>query len=224
MKFSRRVAWVLLLLGAILFLGLLFRDFIVANVITPIGMLFLLFWRLIISVSQVVYWGIVITFAVGLAFYHLFRLLGREADEPPAPASDSILETIGYWRHSLEMGKDEGSTLTSLKSELRRMLVAMYAAKQPETAPFLIFEALRLHQLPLPNRLHAFLFSDEPKNKKLSWKGRLLQLAAAPEQWLRHWTGRDIAEYYQVVEETLSFMEELQEIKHGDDYFGPPTH
>jgi len=218
MKLSRRAAWLLLFLGVGLFLGILFRAFIVANVVTPIAMLLLLFWRLLLSIHQAVYWGLVIGLAVGLAFYRLVQVAGHE-EEQSAPA-----KVVDYWRLLLQLASDEGPSATSLKHELRHKLVTMYAMKQPEAEPFTIYEALRLRQLPLPDTVYSFLFSNEAQETNLPWRQRLQRLADKPGKWLRHWTGRDKVEYYQAVEETITFMEALMEIKHGDDYFAPSDH
>ncbi len=223
LKLSRRSAWMLLLLGLGLFLGFLFRAFIIANVVVPIAMVVLMFWRLLLSVHQAIYWGAVIALAVGLAFYRLFQVVGYE-DEPPAPAPNSVLKDINYWRLSLQLASDGGPASTGLKSGLRSMLIAVYAGKQPEATYLTIHDALRSHQVPLPDTLHHFLFSDEQQGRKPSWRERLRNLAAKPGKWIRHLTGRDRAEYYKIMEDTLTFMETLMEIKHGNDYFDPPKH
>ena len=223
MRLSRRVAWLLLLSGMSLFLGLLFRTFIVTNVVVPIAITLLIFWRLLLSIHQAIYWGLLVGLAVGLAFYRLIQM-GWLQEEQPAPAPDSILEAVDYWRFSLQLANDEGPTTTSLKRELRHKLVSMYAVQQPEAAPYTIHEALQSRQLPLPDTIHSFLFSDETQEAKLSWKQQLQRLAAKPNEWLLRWTGHDKAEYYQAVEEILTFMEASMEIKHGDDYFASPNH
>lgn len=223
MKLSRRTAWLLILLGVGLFLGLIFRAFILTNVVVPIAALLLLFWRLLLSVHQMVYWGLVIGLAVGLIFYRLIQVAGH-LEEPSAPVPDSVLKSVDDWRIWLRLASDEGPSTARLKQELRHKLVAMYAAKQPEVATFVIYEALRSRQLPLPDKVYNLLFGDEMQETELSWRQRLEWLAGKPGKWLRHWTGRDKADYYQAVEEVLTFMESFMEIKHGDDYFDISEH
>ncbi len=222
-KLPRRAAWLLLLLGGGLFLILLFRAFIVTNVVVPIAMLLMLCWRLLLSIHQSVYWGLVIGLAAVLAFYRLIQVAGQE-EEPSTPILDSVLKSVDYWRLWFQLAGNGGPTAARLKQELRHKLVAMYAVKQPEAATFVIHEALRARELPIPDPVYNLLFSDEQQEIDLSWRQRLQQLADKPGKWLRHWTGREKAEYYQAVEETLSFMESLMEIKHGDDYFDTSDH
>ena len=223
MKLSRHSARLLILLGLGLFLGFLFWDFILANVVTPIALILLLFWRVILSVHQAFYWGAVVVLAVGLAFYRLFQGIELE-DRPAASTPNSVLKDIGFWRLSLQLASEGGSSGTSLKSDLRSMLVELYVAKQPDASHLAILDALRCRQLPLPDSLYRFLFVDEGQASQLSWRERLQRLAARPGGWIRHWTGHDKADYYRALEEALTFMETLMEIKNGNDYFDPSKH
>ena len=223
MKLSRRSAWLLVLLGVGIILGFLFRDFILMNVVSPIAVILLLFWRVLLSIHQAFYWGMMIVLAVGLAFYRLFQVVEVE-DRPAASTHNSVLKDVSYWRLSLQLAGDEGSANTGLKSGLRSMLVDVYAARQPDTTHLAIYDALRSRQLPLPDVIHHFLFDDEEQTTKLSWRERLRRLAAGPGKWIRRLTGRDRADYYRALEETLTFMETLMEIKHGNEYFNPSEH
>ncbi len=223
MRLSQRAAWLLLVLGVGLFLALLFRAFIIANVLTPIALFFLMIWRLIISVHQAVYWGIVLVAAVGLAFFRLIQVAAHIEVQQYTPPPQSIMQNINYWRLTLQLASDGGPSATSMKGELLYNLVAMYATKQSEAAPFAIREALQARQLPLPEPVYNFLFYDETQETNLSWKERLQRLAAKPGKWIRRWTGREKADFYRAVEDTITFMEELMEIKHGNDYFDNPN-
>jgi len=221
MKFSRRAAWLLLFLGAGLFLSLLFWSFIVTNVVMPIATMLLLLWRLLLSIHQAFYWVLVIGLAVILILYRLVQVADREEDLS-APSSPSPLKVLNHWRYLLQMDTNEGSIVLSLRGEMRHMLVSMHALKQSDATPFAVQAALQSRELPLPNPIHNFLFSDEAEETTLPLQ-RLRRLANRLVKWLRHWTGRDKAEYYQAVEETLTFMETFMEIQHDDD-FTPSAH
>ena len=223
MKPSRRTAWLLLLLGVGLFVGILFRAFILVNFVIPVAMLLWLFWRVVQSVPQATYWGALILLAVGLAVYRLVKIVRvSETASPPTPGN--ILRDIGHWRLSIQLSSDQDPAAISVKSNLVRMLVALYAAEQPEAAPHSIYDALRLRQKPLPDPLYAFLFPDEALGTKRPWRQRLKSLAGEPKKWIRRWTGHEQAEYHHAIKEALTFMEALMEIKHGDEYFDPPNH
>jgi hypothetical protein len=223
MKPSKRAAWLLLFLGVGLSAGILFRGFILENMVTPMALLLWIFWREVQSVHQATYWGALILLAVGLAVYRLVKSVRiSEAATPPTPRN--ILREIGYWRLAIQLSGDQDPAILSVKGNLVRMLAAMYAAEQPEATPQSIEDALRLRQKPLPDPLYAFLFPDGARGTKRPWRQRLKSLAAAPKKWIRRWTGREQAEYYHAINETLTFMEALMEIKHGDDDFDPSNH
>lgn len=223
MKRSPRVAWLLLLSGAALLLGLLFRTFLFEEVVVPVAIMMLMLWRLLLSVHQALYWGAVIALALGLVFRRLRRVAGR-GETPSEGRLGPIPKFIDYWRLPLELADSEDPPDVGLKSELRHILVSVSAVNQPGTAPFAVFEALRLRRLPLPDPLHRFMFGNEADPKDPTWRKWARELAAAPGRWLRRWTGRDKAAFFQSVEETLTYLESLMEIKHGDDYFKPSDH
>ena len=223
MKRSPRVAWLLFLSGAALLLGLLFRTFLIEEVVVPVATMMLMLWRLLLSVHQALYWGAVIALALGLAFLRLHRGAGR-GETPPGSGLDSSPKSIDYWRLPLELADSEDPAYAGLKSELRHILISVSAVNQPGTAPFAVFEALRLRRLPLPDPLHRFLFGNQADPKEQTWRKWARELAAAPGRWLRRWTGRDKAAYFKSVEATLTFLESMMEIKHGDDYFKPSDH
>ncbi len=222
MRLSRQAAWLLFFLGVGLILGFVFRAFIVANVVIPIAMILSLLWRMLLSVHQAIYWGAVIALAVGLAFHRLYQIGWREVEQD-TPTTDSILSTIGSWRHLLQVSYETGTASKNLKHDLRRMLVAVYAAKQPEATPFVIEDALRLRRISLPDTIYDFLFDEVTQKKNPSLKQRLSQFAAIPQQLRRHWTGRDKVEFYKALEEILAHMEALMEVEHGNDYFNPSS-
>jgi hypothetical protein len=223
MNTPRRIAWLLVILGLGLFLGILFRGFIFTNLVMPIALVLWLLWRVVQSVHQALYWGLLILAGGGLAFYRLVQITGAAGDEPlPAPV-DVYVKSVHYWRTSI-LATDSGSvTSTTLKRNLGRLLVSVYASKYPEARPYDLFEALRSRELPMPPRVHTFLFPEEASPAGPWWQRGLERLAEAPRRWIRQSTGRDRAEYYRAMEETLKFMEDLMEIKHADE-FKPTDH
>ena len=217
MKTSRRIAWLLIILGSGLFLGVVFRAFIFANLVVPIALVFWLLWRVVLSVHQALYWGLLLVGAGGLAAYRLAQITAAIEDTSLLPAPDTILRSIGYWRTSLLANNNEGEPSMTLRRELGRLVVSIYTSKHPEARGFDQFEALRLRQVALPDSVYTFLFEEDSPAARRTWKRRLQRLAQTPARWMRRWTGRDKAEYYQSIEEMLTFMEALVETKHADD-------
>jgi hypothetical protein len=226
MKIPRRASRIALLLGLFLFLGVLFPSFIVDNFVTPVALVLWLFWRILRSVDQGIYWSLLIFSVLGYAFVRLFRLAQDPAILEQTLPSDSnaALEQINSWRISIRLTSDETEKFNSLKRKLGQMLVTMYASKQPETAPFEIYAALQRHQIPLPEHIDAFLYPAEPSGARRSLKQVLHTIRDAPRKRVRRWTGRDVAEYYQSIEDVISFMESSLELKHGDEHFDTHHH
>lgn len=223
MTTSRRLAWLLLILGVSLFLGILFRDLILTNFVRPMAVVLMLVWRLILSVHQALYWGLLILAFSCVALYRLVKAAVAAEENPPEP-SETTLRSIGYWQASLlATGVDNWASL-ALKRELARILVAIYGSQQPDARLYDLREALRSKRIPLPPKIHAFLFPGESERTERPWRRRLRHLVEAPRRWARQWTGRDKAEYYQTVEETLAYMETLMEIRHDKANFDAADH
>jgi hypothetical protein len=174
-------------------------------------------WRLVQSVHQAAYWGLLILAAAVWAVYRLAQVTGAVDEPAQAPAADSIAQSISYWQTSIQATAAEGLASVTLKRALSRLLVHIYASQYPAASAYDLFEALKSRKIPLPPSIHAFLFPDEASEADKTWKGRLRRLAQAPGRLFRRWTSLDRAEYYRALEETLTYMEELMEINHGDN-------
>ena len=109
------------------------------------------------------------------------------------------------------------------------LLTSMYFSQQHAAAHFEIKEALEQHQIPLPEHVYAFLFSKEPEESRQTFFQNPLRyfkqiahsIRLAARKKIRKWTGREVAEYYQAIDEVLSLMETTLEIKYEDDPIGP---
>lgn len=220
MKLSPRISLVILLLGLALFVGILFRAFILDNFVTPVALVLWAFWRLLLSVDQVVYWGVLIAAAGVYTFTRLFFFVrGPITVEPTTPSdTNTTLQHINYWRTLIYLTQDETEKYNSLRRDLCRMLVDRYASQQVEAAHFKVYEAVQQRQIPLPEDIYAFLFPAEPAGAQRSFRRILSTLKQIPRRRIRHWTGREVAEYYQSIEDVIRFMESTLEIQHDDEH------
>jgi hypothetical protein len=215
MKVSRRTSVVILILVLLVLLGILFRTFILTNFVTPAALVLWVFWRVLQSVDQKVYW-------VGLIFagsLYIFVRLTRETGEAEKISwaeANATLENVRSWRISILMTRDESDRPNLLTNNLRSVLSAIYAVKQPDVIPYRIYDALNAHQIPVPHRIYNFLFQAKPSGKR-SLRQVLESIRGLPVKWYRHWIGRDVVEYYQKIEEVIDFMESLMENKHDDE-------
>lgn len=222
MKISRRtILIVAFILGLFLLVGFSFPSFIQDNLITPIALMLWLCWRILRSFDEQVYW-IALIFAV--VFYSLIRLY-RSAqavdtfEQTQSPDSNAVLERMSYWRTSILLTGFEIDQSNRLGRSLANMLADLYASKQLHVAPHEIYSALEQRQMPLPEPIYTFLFPAQSSGAKRSVKQILRNLRDTPRRQFRRWTGREKAEFYQLLDQVLEFMESVMENKHDDKRF-----
>lgn len=219
MNRSSRISLVILLLGLVLILGILFRAFIQDNFVTPIALVVWAVWRLLLTIDQSLYWGALFLAAGTYAFTRLVFLLRNTLAAEPAspPDTNTALAQVNYWRTLVYLTRDESEKFNSLRRDLGRLLVDLYASKQLDATHFEVYEAMQQRQIPLPEDIYAFLFPAESGNDKHSFKRILFNLQQIPRRRIRRWTGRDVADYYQSIESVIRFMESTLETQHGDE-------
>jgi len=219
MKPSIRVLVAIFFLSLSLLAGILFWPFILNDIITPISLVIWLLLRIfILSIGQQYYWGAIIF--VILIF--LFRLLPQDqgnTQEENFPDSNATIKTVEYWRSLFTLGNHNLHDSKTVKLELSRLLLSLYATRQRAAADFRLYEALQRREIPLPEDIHSFLFLEETQDNRRSFKERVQTLWKKPRTWIRRWTGQETAEYYRMIDKVISFMETSLEIKND----GNPT-
>lgn len=210
MKISRRASLTLLILGVLLLLGILFRSFIQDNFITPVSLVIWVFWRFLQSIDQGLYWGLLI-------FCILIFALVRGFEKPPSfektmdSGFNATLESMNFWRTMILITLDEIEQPNLLKRDLGRMLATIYSTKNTEVDYFETYNALRQGTIALPRHIYDFLYAAEDAASQPSLLRRLKAIRQKPIAWYRHWTRRDVADYYRSIEEVLTYMESLME-------------
>ncbi len=182
----------------------------------PVTTLLWYLGRILSTVDQAFYWGTLVFLALLYITYSLFlRQLLRPASSLPAPppASNATLENIHYWRMTILVTKDEMAESNILTRKLGKMLATMYASKQAGASTIEIYEALKQHQIPLPEHVYTFLFPDESIATRRSFAQVLQNIWRAPRSWIRRWTKQDLAEYYRSIDQVIALMESTMEIE-----------
>ena len=196
-----------------LFLGMLFWQFILDQIIAPFSLVFWLLLRMfVLSIDQKYFWGIIIF----IVLVFLYRLLpaGQLAPQAEAPRiSNATMQTIETWRSMFTLVGYNNPEAKILKRELIRLLLSLYATKKRTTADFELYEALEKGEIPIPEDIRAFLFVEEPGRTQRSLKEWAKSIGSNLRNWKRRWTGQEAAEYYRMIEEVLSFMETSLEMK-----------
>ena len=224
MKFSRRVTGLILFVSIILLVGMLFWPFILNNIIGPTSLVTWLLLRIfVLSIDQKYYWGAIIF----IVLVFLFRLLFQnqiDIKSEESPETNATIKTIDYWRTLFTLTSGYVQDQETVKRELIRLLLSLYASKQRTSTNFLLYESLQKGEFPLPEHIHRFLFPDEKKKPERSLNKLIKTIRAAPRKWIRRWTGQETAEYYRMIDEVFCFMEKSMEIKNDDGKFTPNRH
>jgi hypothetical protein len=221
--------FLLLLVSLVIFLGVFYTPFVVNNILMPLALVFWLFLRtFFLHIDQKNYWVLLIFVGMILALYHLMRqtLLKTEAEEQvEAPPPNSIADEINHWLIEISNSEISERERRAARWELIDLMVSLYTPRHRETTPAETLEALQQRQIPLPEPIYQFLFAELINETKLPPLRRALHfIQHAPRQWVRKWTGREKAEFYQSIEDILSFIENSLEMTHGDKNIDPNTH
>jgi hypothetical protein len=210
---------------SILFVGLLFWPFILNEIIEPISLAVWILLRIfVLSIDQKYYWVAVIFITSLFLYRHLapppLSTIQSEDDQN----SNATMGALGYWRNLFVLIDRHIQDDKILKKNLARLLLSLYATKQHTSADFRLYDALQRGEIPIPEQIHAVLFSEEPQQAGHSFKKLAQSIGNIPRKWMRHWTGQDTAEHYRILDEILCFMETSLEIKNDDGTFNPHQH
>lgn len=126
------------------------------------------------------------------------------------------MENLSYWRDAILFTCDEIDRDNILKQNLGKMLASIYTAQQPGIANIDIYSALHRRELILPKNIYAFLFPAEDAKASRSFASRLGALQRSFRNLIRRLSRRDVAEYYQSIDEVLTFMEMTIEDNHDN--------
>ena len=213
MKTSQRVVLAGLVAAILLLAGLLFWPFIFSNILQPVALVVWLLLRiLVLSIDQKYFWYAL----VFVAAFFIFRVLshGRETAQPEVYIqSNATLDNIEYWRVRFAGDSHNVWDEKTLKRDLLHLLTSCYASNQNTLHNFDIYQALEQGELPLPEHIHDFLFSQEPPKPDHSIGRFFRSIRDTPRKWIHRWTGQEKAEQDQRIAEVLSFMETSLEIK-----------
>jgi hypothetical protein len=228
-RLSRTLVIGVFFLLIILFVGLLFWPFILNEIIMPTSLAVWVLLRIfVLSVDQEYYW-VAIIFITSIFLY--LRLLPPSHSTIQSEDSQHLNETmrtLDYWRSLFDLIDQRVQDDKMLKKELAHLLLSLYATKQHTLADFRLYDALQQGKIPLPEQMHAFLFSEEPQPAGRSLIINIRKLVQSirntPRKWIRRWRGQETAERHRMIDEILCFVETSLEMKNDDGKLNPHQH
>lgn len=212
----QRLALFALIIGVILFLGLLFAPFVLENIIHPLALVAWLLLRIfVLSIDQSVYWWLLILIAFFLIARRLFGGVG-EAEEQLPPTLNAAVQSTEKWRSLILVATNYGDLRRLLKRDLAHMLITLYSSRRQGVGYSDIYEPMLQRQIPLPEPVYDFLFSTEVEYAKPTFLQRLRALSLLPQRLLRRWSGQEAADYHRSIDAVLTYIENSLEVPYDD--------
>lgn len=206
----------------ILLAGLLFWPFIFNEIISPIALVVWILLRVfVLSIDQRFYWAIIILVSAFLLLRRLLSSLQAPMQSADFEGPNVTIKSIRHWYSLLAVSPRNAYDDRTIKKELAQLLLLLFATKKRTAADYRLYDALRQGEIPLPEHIHTFLFPGEPPEAGRPIKRFLQSIRRTPKKWLRRWTGREKAEYHQMIDEVLGFVEASLEIKDDDGKLTP---
>jgi hypothetical protein len=208
---SRRYITIAIVSGIVLLMVcLLFEPFVMDNILVPIAAAIWLLLRIfVLSVDQIYYWvGLAALGFMFIAFRIVHLLINRPAPLKMESSPDPSLALMNAeaWRNRIELTAGGSAEQSILKRELAWVLVSLYTFRQSGSAYHEVYEPLRQKKIPLPDKVWSFIFAQAPP-------GFTPSIRQAFQSRIHKWSGRQTAEYYEAIEEVLSFLETSLEMK-----------
>lgn len=221
MNVSRWLA-VFALFLIILLAGILFWPFIFNEIIRPIALVIWILLRVfVLSIDQRFYWAIIILVSAFLLLRRLLSSPQSTMQSTDFQRPNVTIKSIHHWYSLLAVSPRNAYDDRTIKKELAQLLLLLFATKKRTAADYRLYDALRQGEIPLPEHIHTFLFPGEPQGARRPIKRFLQSIRRTPKKWIRRWTGQEKAEYHQMINEVLGFVEASLEITDDDGKFTP---
>ncbi len=211
---ARKTGQILVLvicLGVILVLAILFRSFLWTNVLRPIVIVFWLIWRVIVSVDQKFYWGVVIAATLFLVIRLLPKDLPLIQEDQEA---DRLNNSQGFfsWHEAFTSACSNLYQLEHLRQRIKNLYVSV-VHRTDRIALNDVEELIESGQLPVSEASQSFLFPETGKRKpftsKLKIRGALFLASMGIHR------GAKLPEVaHESIDEILTLMEDKAEINH----------
>jgi hypothetical protein len=225
MNISRRLVIFLFFLFLALLVGMVFWPFIQSQIIIPISQVVWVFLRIfILSIDQKYYWGAICFILAIILYRRLTPTYKQTVESGDFQNSNSTIRNIGYWRDLFTFIDQTDLSVKTLKLELAGLLLSLYAVKQRKSADFHLYDAIKQGEIPIPARIHDYLFVEESQISGRSIEKFIQSIGRNFRKWMRRWTGQEAAEQYRMIDEVLSFVESSLEMSHDDGKINPNKH
>ena len=190
-------------------LVVIFRSSLLTNIVEPVVLILWLFWRIISSVDQSIYWVILIIFCTIL----VIRIIPYRKERTSNSAYDysyTPVSRVEYWQKLIidaDLGKNESEYL---RDSLKELLINVISQAErsgswdsektvAERSASMPLEAQR-YLFPLGGKDDVF-YKDHQRNIKFLIPG-----------WIKRWSRKYVPQDHSLIDETIRWMETELEI------------
>ena len=197
-----KIILILLFLSILTIIFILYNTFILENILKPLALLLWLLLRIfVLSIDQVIIWGIMI-FIIAYILFVRFISINSENETYQESINNFYTEKLSLWKfyfsgdiYNLQNQKD-------LKIELIRMMVNLHAARKRMPVDYHLFDSFKAKEIQIPENIYNFLYAENTKKFNINISRIYNRIS-----------GREAALYYQNLEECLLFLENFMELK-----------
>lgn len=218
MSATRRWIALSLALLALLSMGIVFRVFLMQNVVLPASLVIWAVIRVFLSIPQEAYWValVFVAFVLGLRVLPM-----RSSSSMLKPDTDSRqpARRFEYWRRIISEASKSNENKAVVKDNLRELLINVIAQEEGKH-PNAVREDFANRRLDLPQSLYAYLTGAESRelSRRFTPKLNKMPLLGGRAQSNSPTSGQKMADL-------LAFLETYAEIDHDSDsdYYSNPN-
>lgn len=205
----KRLTLLLLFLFFSFSLVVIFRSFLMFYIIEPIALVFWVFWRIVWSIDQNIYWSVLVVIYTIL----FIRMIPYWKDTYHISAYDYTEESINrveYWKTVIEddgLGMKKSDQLNDSINELLMSVIneeKQYESKDLETM-------IAGRKMSFPPQASSYLYPSKDKHRLYPTNHRRSIISLMP-RWIRSRVRKYIHQDYSSVDEILTWMENELEI------------
>jgi hypothetical protein len=210
--------------GVLILLGLVFPQALLNRIILPAAtVLWLLLRMFVLSIHQELIWWSMIILAALAVVVALLRGPRGSASLSRLILSRAPYDPVERWKDSLLMNLGSEPYKDTFRRDLTWMLTELHASARPGNASYQVREAFQQGSIPLPPPIYEFLFSSTKPPQALPpllshpverLRIKMRSRRKALQRWARRRRGLATADYFNSIDEVLSFMETSLEMNH----------
>ncbi len=201
MKKSTRIILYMISAGLLIMIIIIFRDFLFERIIKPIAdRLDILYRYAVLSLDQYIVWSIMIISASLILF---FLLILKRENLPQGPV-EPVIENFYSRRFKMwesYLNNSSPYSKSRLKKELTKILACKYAIQKRLDVDYVLIDAFKNREIPLPEHIQSFLFMEEKKS------------SFGIKNLIYSWSGRKAGDYNKSLQECILFLEKFMELK-----------